>query len=178
MFCSRRNTRSHSANSCALVIWLGCPGFACPPPTAHGRDSGSGTRLVSPRRARDPLRRGVRARGRSGHAAGYTLPTLAADCLPPTIVTVPVVDIEPGLILLAWPSITVDPLVDAFVSSVREALAAFAGGEYVTVRSTSAGCGSSRSVCFPSAAGVLHDGSARRRLRTAQAVSPARSSMN
>jgi DNA-binding transcriptional LysR family regulator len=65
----------------------------------------------------------------SGQASGYTLPTLAADYLPPTIVTVPVIDIEPGSVLLAWPGTTVDPLVDALVSSVREALAAVAEGE-------------------------------------------------
>lgn len=65
----------------------------------------------------------------SGRGVGYTLPTLAADYIPSGIVTVPVVDIEPGEVLLAWPSNTVDPLVDAFVSSVRETLAEFAGGE-------------------------------------------------
>lgn len=65
----------------------------------------------------------------SGRGFGYTLPTLAADYLPPTIVMVPVVDVEPASVLLAWPSNTVDPLVDAFVSSAREALAAFAAGE-------------------------------------------------
>ncbi len=59
----------------------------------------------------------------SGRAVGYTLPTLAAGYLPPQIVTVPVVDVEPGTILLAWPMDNVDPLVDAFVAAVRDTLA-------------------------------------------------------
>lgn len=63
----------------------------------------------------------------SGRGFGYTLPTLAADYLPPEIVTVPVVDIEPGSVLLAWPRTTVDTLVDAFVSTVRETVAEYAG---------------------------------------------------
>jgi hypothetical protein len=53
----------------------------------------------------------------------FTLPTLAADYLPPQIVTVPVVDIEPGSVLLAWPADGADPLVEAFVGAVRETLA-------------------------------------------------------
>jgi hypothetical protein len=35
---------------------------------------------------------------------------------------VPVVDIEPGSVLLAWPRDAVDPLVDAFVSNVRDSV--------------------------------------------------------
>ena len=60
----------------------------------------------------------------SGRGVGFTLPTLAADYLPPDIAIVPVVDVEPGSVLLAWPNDTVDPLVDALVAAVRETLAA------------------------------------------------------
>jgi DNA-binding transcriptional LysR family regulator len=59
----------------------------------------------------------------SGRAVGYTLPTLAADYLPPQIVTVPIVDIEPGSVLLAWSPEGADPLVEALVGAVRETLA-------------------------------------------------------
>ena len=55
----------------------------------------------------------------SGRGFGYTLPTLAADYIPSEIVIVPVVDIEPGEVVLAWPLEAEDPLVDAFVASVR-----------------------------------------------------------
>jgi DNA-binding transcriptional LysR family regulator len=58
----------------------------------------------------------------SGRGVGFTLPTLVADYLPADIVTVPVVDIEPGSVLLAWPRDAVDPLVDAFVSNVRDSV--------------------------------------------------------
>ena len=58
----------------------------------------------------------------SGRAVGYTLPTLAADYLPPQIVTVPVVDIDPGSVLLAWSVETADSLVNALVASVQETL--------------------------------------------------------
>ena len=61
----------------------------------------------------------------SGRGFGYTLPTLAADYIPSEIVIVPVVDIEPGEVLLAWPRDAADPLVDAFVASVRATLADF-----------------------------------------------------
>ena len=59
----------------------------------------------------------------SGRAVGYTLPTLAADYLPPQIVTVPIVDVEPGSVLLAWLAEGADPLVEALVGAVRETLA-------------------------------------------------------
>lgn len=58
----------------------------------------------------------------SGRAVGYTLPTLAADYVPPDIATVPVVDVEPGSVLLAWPAEADDPLITAFVATVRETL--------------------------------------------------------
>ena len=59
----------------------------------------------------------------SGRGFGYTLPTLAAEYLPPGIELVPVVDVDPGSVLLAWPSGAVDPVVDAFVSAVRATIA-------------------------------------------------------
>jgi len=65
----------------------------------------------------------------SGRAVGYTLPTLAADYLPPQIVTVPMVDAEPGSVLLAWPVESADPLVEALAKAVRETLADGAGDD-------------------------------------------------
>jgi DNA-binding transcriptional LysR family regulator len=59
----------------------------------------------------------------TGQGVGYTLPTLAADYVPPDIRLVPVVDVEPGSVVLAWPDQPADPLVEAFVASVRETLA-------------------------------------------------------
>ena len=59
----------------------------------------------------------------AGRGVAFTLPTLAADYLPPQIVTVPVVDIEPGSVLLAWPADGADPLVEASVTAVRQTLA-------------------------------------------------------
>lgn len=59
----------------------------------------------------------------SGRGVGYTLATLAADYLPPQIVTVPIVDVEPGSVLLAWPIESADPLVEGLVAVVRETLA-------------------------------------------------------
>jgi DNA-binding transcriptional LysR family regulator len=59
----------------------------------------------------------------SGRAVGYTLPTLAVDYLPPQIVMVPIVDVEPGSVLLAWPGDAPDPLIDAFVTAVQQTLA-------------------------------------------------------
>ncbi len=65
----------------------------------------------------------------SGRAVGFSLPTLVGDYLPPDIVTVPVVDIEPGSVLLAWPSSTAEEVVHMFVSTVREALVEMAAVE-------------------------------------------------
>jgi DNA-binding transcriptional LysR family regulator len=59
----------------------------------------------------------------SGRAVGYSLPTLVAGYLPATISAVPVVDIEPGSVLMCWPRNAADPLVDAFVATVRDVLA-------------------------------------------------------
>jgi LysR family transcriptional regulator, benzoate and cis,cis-muconate-responsive activator of ben and cat genes len=55
----------------------------------------------------------------AGRGVAYTLPTLAADYIPPEIVTVPVLDVEPGSVLIAWPADS-DPLVEAFVATVQE----------------------------------------------------------
>lgn len=59
----------------------------------------------------------------SGRAVGYSLPTLVADYLPPQIVTVPIVDVAPGSLLLAWLAEGADPLVEALVGAVRETIA-------------------------------------------------------
>ena len=61
---------------------------------------------------------------RAGRAIGYTLPTLAAEYLPSEIVMVPIVDVEPGEVLLAWPA-DADPLVHRFVSTVEATVAEF-----------------------------------------------------
>ncbi len=60
----------------------------------------------------------------AGRGVGYTLPTLAAEYLPSDIVSVPVVDLEPGSVVLAWARGRSNPLTDAFVGTVREAVAA------------------------------------------------------
>lgn len=59
----------------------------------------------------------------SGRGVLATLPTLVADYLPPQIATVPIVDIEPGSVLFAWPAESPDPLVEPLVAAVRETLA-------------------------------------------------------
>jgi LysR family transcriptional regulator, benzoate and cis,cis-muconate-responsive activator of ben and cat genes len=61
----------------------------------------------------------------AGRGSVFTLPTLVADYLPPEIVSVPVVDVEPGEVLLAWPRDS-EPLVHAFVATVRETVAELA----------------------------------------------------
>jgi DNA-binding transcriptional LysR family regulator len=58
----------------------------------------------------------------TGQGVMYSLPTLAADYLPPDIRMVPVIDIEPGAVVLAWLNETLDPVVDAFVASARKTL--------------------------------------------------------
>jgi DNA-binding transcriptional LysR family regulator len=58
----------------------------------------------------------------AGRGVGFTLPALARDYLPAEIATVPVVDVEPGSVVLAWPRASEDPLVAAFVASVRSGL--------------------------------------------------------
>jgi DNA-binding transcriptional LysR family regulator len=59
----------------------------------------------------------------TGRGVCFSLPTLAADYLPPQIVAVPVVDVEPGTVLLAWSAESRDPLVAALVAAVQEILA-------------------------------------------------------
>lgn len=58
----------------------------------------------------------------AGRGIGFSLPTLVADYLPAAIVTRPVIDVEPGSVLLAWPDDAADPLVHAFVAATEEAL--------------------------------------------------------
>lgn len=66
----------------------------------------------------------------AGRGFGYTLPTLAAPYLPSDIVAVPVVDLEPGSVVLAWPRGRADALTDAFVRMVRSGLRDRAGGAH------------------------------------------------
>ena len=73
----------------------------------------------------------------SGRGVGYTLPTLAADYLPPQIATVPIVDIETGSVLLAWSPETADPLVEGLVAATQETLAGAASEGDRSVRADS-----------------------------------------
>ena len=59
----------------------------------------------------------------TGRGVAYSLPTLVADYLPPQIVAVPVVDVEPGSVLFAWWAEGKDPLVEALVAAAQETLA-------------------------------------------------------
>jgi len=59
----------------------------------------------------------------AGRGVAFTMPTVMANFPNTRIVTVPVVDVEPGAVLLAWRSGDADPVVAAFVASAREALA-------------------------------------------------------
>lgn len=58
----------------------------------------------------------------AGRGVMFSLPTLAADYIPSQIASVPVVDIEPGSVLLAWSADNQDPLVAAFVDAVQDSL--------------------------------------------------------
>lgn len=58
----------------------------------------------------------------SGRGVMFSLPTLAVDYIPPQIAIVPVIDIEPGSVVLAWSTENQDPLVAAFVDAVQESL--------------------------------------------------------
>ena len=62
----------------------------------------------------------------SGRGVGYTLPSLAADYLPPEIVMIPVVDVPPGCVLLAWPRDRTDALTEAFLRTAQTTIAEFA----------------------------------------------------
>jgi hypothetical protein len=64
----------------------------------------------------------------AGRGVGYTLPTLAAEYLPSEVRAVPVVDVEPGSVLLAWPRDRVDGLTDVFLRIARAAIADGAPG--------------------------------------------------
>jgi hypothetical protein len=50
----------------------------------------------------------------------YSLPTLMRGYLPSDIVAVPVVDVEPGSVVIAWPAKSTDALVESFVSTVAD----------------------------------------------------------
>ena len=50
------------------------------------------------------------------------MPTVMANFPNTRIVTIPVLDIEPGAVLLAWRGADRDPAVSAFVQRARELL--------------------------------------------------------
>ena len=60
----------------------------------------------------------------SGRGVAFTMPTVMANFPNTQTVTVPVTDLEPGGVLLAWRADDRDPLVEAFVGSAREGVAA------------------------------------------------------
>lgn len=59
----------------------------------------------------------------SGRGVAFTLPTVMANFPNTQIVTRPVVDAEPGAVLVAWRRDDADPVVAAFLRSARETLA-------------------------------------------------------
>ncbi|MGH2380003.1 MAG: LysR family transcriptional regulator [Candidatus Limnocylindria bacterium] len=58
----------------------------------------------------------------SGRGIAYTMPTVMDNFPNTEIVTVPVADIEPGSVHLAWRTDDADPTVAAFVASARSTL--------------------------------------------------------
>ena len=60
----------------------------------------------------------------ASRGVAFTLPTVMANFPNTEIVTRPVVDLEPGAVLLAWRREDRDPIVAAFVGTAREALGA------------------------------------------------------
>lgn len=58
----------------------------------------------------------------TGRGVAYTMPTVIANFPNTEITTVPVTDLEPGSVLLAWRSDDADPVVAAFVASARSTL--------------------------------------------------------
>lgn len=59
----------------------------------------------------------------AGRGVAFTMPTVMANFPNTEITTRPVVDLEPGAVLLAWRRNDRDPIVAAFVRTTREALA-------------------------------------------------------
>lgn len=59
----------------------------------------------------------------AGRGAAFTMPTVMANFPNTRIVTVPVVDLEPGAVLLAWRRDDGDPVVAAFIRQARQVLA-------------------------------------------------------
>lgn len=60
----------------------------------------------------------------AGRGVAFTMPTVMANFPNTEITTRPVIDLEPGGVLLAWRGDDRDPVVAAFVRSAREALGA------------------------------------------------------
>ena len=60
----------------------------------------------------------------AGRGVAFTMPTVMANFPNTEITTRPVVDLEPGAVLLAWRRDDRDPVVAAFVGSARDLLAA------------------------------------------------------
>ena len=58
----------------------------------------------------------------AGRGVAFTMPTVMANFPNTRIVTIPVLDIAPGAVLLAWRSGDRDPAVSAFVQRARELL--------------------------------------------------------
>jgi DNA-binding transcriptional LysR family regulator len=60
----------------------------------------------------------------AGRGVAFTMPTVMANFPDTEIITRPVVDLEPGAVLLAWRRDDRDPVVAAFVRTAREVLTA------------------------------------------------------
>jgi len=58
----------------------------------------------------------------SGHGVAFTMPTVMENFPNTEIVTVPITDLEPGSVRLAWRTDDADPVVAAFVASARSTL--------------------------------------------------------
>jgi DNA-binding transcriptional LysR family regulator len=58
----------------------------------------------------------------AGRGVAFTMPTVMANFPNTQIATVPVSDLEPGSVLLAWRADDTDPTVNAFISSARRTL--------------------------------------------------------
>ncbi|MFN2418292.1 MAG: LysR family transcriptional regulator [Candidatus Limnocylindria bacterium] len=58
----------------------------------------------------------------SGRGVAFTMPTVMENFPNTEIVTVPIIDLEPGSVRLAWRTDDADPVVAAFVASARSTL--------------------------------------------------------
>lgn len=65
----------------------------------------------------------------AGRGFAFTMPTVMRNFATARVTVVPVADLPPATVLLAWPASNPDPLATAFVASAREVAAAATGRE-------------------------------------------------